>query len=131
MCWRCGWCVYRVEQQCTSHDKVGQDGLEWGAEGDGDDSRHSNGLRVHCGAQGGLLGRPYLVWCDWQITCHRQSPPPLAPSPSRLYQVGKRQAAGYALFVATGHIACYASKVRRKRNRVQRSQTFWGHCRHA
>ncbi|GFR44975.1 hypothetical protein Agub_g6285, partial [Astrephomene gubernaculifera] len=29
----------------------------------------------------------------------------------RLYQVGKRQAAGYALFVASGHIACYASKV--------------------
>ncbi|GLC45649.1 hypothetical protein PLESTB_001790300 [Pleodorina starrii] len=29
----------------------------------------------------------------------------------RLYQVGKRQAAGYALFVAAGHIACYASKV--------------------
>ncbi|GLI70491.1 hypothetical protein VaNZ11_015397, partial [Volvox africanus] len=29
----------------------------------------------------------------------------------RLYEVGKRQAAGYALFVAAGHIACYASKV--------------------
>ncbi|KAG2499446.1 hypothetical protein HYH03_002393 [Edaphochlamys debaryana] len=29
----------------------------------------------------------------------------------RLYEVGKRQAAGYSLFVAGGHIACYASKV--------------------
>ncbi|KAG2437746.1 hypothetical protein HYH02_011122 [Chlamydomonas schloesseri] len=29
----------------------------------------------------------------------------------KLYEVGKRQAAGYSLFVASGHIACYASKV--------------------
>jgi hypothetical protein len=33
---------------------------------------------------------------------------------SRLYEVTKRQAAGYALFVSSGHIACYASKVTRR-----------------
>ena len=38
--------------------------------------------------------------------------PTLPPSRSKLYEVGKRQAAGYSLFVASGHIACYASKVR-------------------
>jgi hypothetical protein len=30
---------------------------------------------------------------------------------SRLYQVGLRQATGYGMFVASGHIACYMTKV--------------------
>ena len=41
---------------------------------------------------------------------HPLLPRPAAPC-SRLYEVGKRQAAGYGLFVMFGHIACYASKV--------------------
>jgi len=35
----------------------------------------------------------------------------LLPAHSRLYAVGLRQATGYGLFVATGHIACYMTKV--------------------